>query len=79
MIKQISLIAIVAIGIGALFLGTSLAPAFATVPAGCTGNAHAPGATGNAHAPGATGNAHAPGATGNAHVSTVPKLTTIYL
>jgi hypothetical protein len=29
MIKEISLIILVALGIGALFLGTSLAPAFA--------------------------------------------------
>ncbi len=32
MIKQISLVAIIAIGIGVLFLGTVIAPVFATVP-----------------------------------------------
>ncbi|MFZ0515185.1 MAG: hypothetical protein WAM14_26545 [Candidatus Nitrosopolaris sp.] len=47
MIKQISLIALVVIGIGALSLGTILIPAFATVPPGHTGN---PG-TGNPHQP----------------------------
>jgi hypothetical protein len=52
MIKQISLIALVVIGAGALFLGTILTPAFATVP-GHTGN---PGTWGN---PG-TGNPHQP-------------------
>jgi len=38
MIKQISLIALVVIGIGALFLGTILTSAFATVPLSHTGN-----------------------------------------
>jgi hypothetical protein len=52
MIKQISLIALVVIGIGAL--GTILTPAFATLPPGHTGN---PGTWGN---PG-TGNPHQPG------------------
>jgi hypothetical protein len=54
MIKQISLIALVVIGIGALFLGTILTQAFAIVPAGHTGNQ---GSGGN---PGA-GNPHPPG------------------
>ena len=40
MINQISLIAMAAIGIGALFLGTVLAPVFATVPTDCTGDPH---------------------------------------
>jgi hypothetical protein len=48
MIKQISLIALVVIGIGALFLGTTLTPAFATVPPGHTGGN--PG-SGNPHQP----------------------------
>ena len=38
MIKQISLIALVVIGLGALSLGTILTQAFATVPPGHTGN-----------------------------------------
>jgi hypothetical protein len=50
MIKQISLTALVLIGIGALFLGTILAPAFATVPLGRTGEGGNPG-TGNSHQP----------------------------
>jgi hypothetical protein len=51
MIKQISLIALVVIGIGALFLGTILTPAFAT---GYTGNTHGEGGkpgTGNPQQP----------------------------
>jgi hypothetical protein len=65
MIKQISLIAIVAIGIGALFLGRNLAPAFAqNVPpsqiSGCTKNPHVPGTTGDPHQAGDTGNPHVP-------------------
>ncbi|MGA9154324.1 MAG: hypothetical protein WBZ36_27390 [Candidatus Nitrosopolaris sp.] len=47
MIKQISLITLVLIGMGTLFLGTMLASAFATESAGRTGN---PG-TGNPHQP----------------------------
>lgn len=47
--KQISLIALVVIGIGALFLGTILTPTFATVPPGHTGY---PGKGGNPHQPG---------------------------
>jgi hypothetical protein len=66
MIKQISLIAIVAIGIGVLFLGTLLAPVFATVPADCTGDPH------NGFRNPDTGNPHVGGfggaATGNPHV-----------
>jgi len=56
MIKPISFIALVAIGIGAIFVGTSLVPAFAepgnvppsTIP-GCTGNPHSEGGTGDPH------------------------------
>jgi hypothetical protein len=53
MIKQISLIAPVVIGIRALFLGTSLTQAFATVPPGHTGNPYGGGnsGTGNPHQP----------------------------
>jgi hypothetical protein len=54
MIKQINLIALVVIGIGALFLGTTLTPAFATVPPGHTGNPYGggnPGTGGNPHQP----------------------------
>ena len=40
---------LVAIGIEALFLGTSLAPAFAQAPVGCTGDPHPSGATGDPH------------------------------
>jgi hypothetical protein len=56
MVKQISLIALVAIGIGALLLGMSHSPAFAA----CTGNPHDAdsGPTGNPHDPGDTGNPH---------------------
>ena len=50
MLKQISLITVAAIGIGALFLGTNLPPTFATVPPGCTGDPHSvPGVTGDPH------------------------------
>jgi hypothetical protein len=72
MIKQISLIAIVAIGIAAVLIGTSHAPAFATVPGGCTGDPHGEGVnpgTGNPHGEGVnpgTGNPHI-GDTGNPH------------
>ena len=68
MIKQISLIALVVIGIGAIFVGTSLVPAFAdpgnvppsTIP-GCTGNPHGEGETGDPHGFRAeTGNPHLP-------------------
>jgi len=66
MIKQITLITIVTIGIGALFLGTVLAPVFATVQAGCTGNPHVnTGATGNPHLPFLS-------STGNPHVTDLP-------
>jgi hypothetical protein len=41
MIKQISIIALLLIGIGAL--GTILTPAFATVPPGHTGEGGSPG------------------------------------
>ncbi|MGC2572037.1 MAG: hypothetical protein WA364_11050 [Candidatus Nitrosopolaris sp.] len=54
MIKQISLIAPVVIGIGALFLGIILTPVFATVPPSHSGNLHGEGGnlgTGNAHQP----------------------------
>ena len=54
MIKQISLIALVVMGIGALILGTILTPAFATVPPGRTGNPHGEGGnpgTGTPHQP----------------------------
>jgi hypothetical protein len=56
MIKRISLIALVAIGIGALFLGTSHALAFAA----CTGNPHdaESGPTGSPQDTGDTGNPH---------------------
>ena len=60
MIKQISFIVIVAIGIAAVLIGTSHAPAFATVPGGCTGDPHGEGVnpvTGNPHI-GDTGNPH---------------------
>jgi hypothetical protein len=40
MIKEISLIALVALGIGALFLGTSLAPAFAQRSGRVVGDLH---------------------------------------
>ena len=54
------------IGIGALFLGTVLAPVFATVPTDCTGDPH--NGSRNPH----TGNPHVGGfggaATGNPHV-----------
>jgi hypothetical protein len=49
MIKQISLIALVVIGIGAL--GTILTPAFATVPPSHNGNQHGEWGTGNPHQP----------------------------
>jgi hypothetical protein len=58
MIKQISLIAIVAIGIAAVLIGTSHAPAFGF---GCTGDPHGEGVN-----PG-TGDPHI-GNTGNPHV-----------
>ena len=47
MLKQISLIALVAIGIAAVFIGTSHAPAFAA----CSGNPHDTdsGPSGNPH------------------------------
>jgi hypothetical protein len=62
MIKQISLIVlVVAIGIGALSLGT---PVFATVQAGCTGNPHVPGTTGDPH--------QSFNPTGNPHVTDLP-------
>jgi hypothetical protein len=48
MIKQISLIGLVVIAIGAL--GTILTPAFATAPPGHTGEGGNPG-TGNPHQP----------------------------
>jgi len=54
MIKQISLIAPVVIGIGALFLGTILTPVYATVPPSHSGNSHDEGGntgTGNPHQP----------------------------
>jgi hypothetical protein len=54
MIKQISLIALVVIGIGTLLLGTILTPAFATVSSDHTGNSHGEGGnpgTGNPHQP----------------------------
>lgn len=60
MIKQISLIVIVAIGIVAVFIRTSHA-AFATVPGGCSGDPHGQGvnpATGDPHIGGLTGNPH---------------------
>ena len=75
MIKQISLIAIVAIGIGVLFLGTSHVPAFAqNVPPsqnpGCTGDPHGGvnPETGNPHGPGTGGAGGGGGETGNPHV-----------
>ena len=65
MTKQITLIVIAAIGIGALFLGTNLVPAFAqNVPPsqipGCTKNPHVPGTTGDPHQAGDTGNPDVP-------------------
>jgi hypothetical protein len=56
MIKQLALIAM-AIGIGAVFLGTTLAPAFAA----CTGDPHETfrgSFTQDPHDPGDTGNPH---------------------
>jgi hypothetical protein len=43
MIKQISLVGLVVIGIGALFLGTTLTTAFATVSPDHDGNPHGEG------------------------------------
>lgn len=54
MIKQISLIALVVIGIGALSLGTTLTTTFATVQPDHNGNLHGEGGnpgTGNSHQP----------------------------